>query len=484
MNHKKPQWSICPECKGRGKKSRRIRKKMRIRYQAQLEQFEQSGAIGKAPEPPKGHLESCVHCKGSGLVASSVDHLTDDKKTPADFPHIAIIGAGIGGVALAVACLHRGIPFTLFERDNTFESRSQGYGLTLQQASKAIQGLGITSLKQGMFSTRHVVHTTDGRIIGEWGMRKWLQTNSRTTKKRANVHIARQSLRLELLEQLGGAQQVQWSHQLVDITENDQHGIQLSFQVDGVEKHTTADLVVGADGIRSAVRQLSLGDDLNPLRYLGCIVILGICKLDALEGIDHELLDAATVFQTVNGHDRMYMMPFTENSVMWQFSCPMSEKEARNLSKLGTHALKQATLDKTNWHDPVPQIVQATLETDITGYPVYDRELLKPGWLQKNKKITLIGDAAHPMSPFKGQGANQALLDALSLARSIYKSCGFKSEWRTKGIRPQVLNEFESEMLTRSAIKVKDSRKAAQLLHSDLVLHKGDAPRGREIETD
>jgi hypothetical protein len=43
---------------------------------------------------------------------------------------------------LAVACLHRGI-FTLYERDSSFEARSQGYGLTLQQASKAIEGLGI-----------------------------------------------------------------------------------------------------------------------------------------------------------------------------------------------------------------------------------------------------------------------------------------------------------------------------------------------------
>ena len=50
-----------------------------------------------------------------------------------NYPHVAIIGGGIGGVALAVACLHRGIPFTLYERDANFEARTQGYGLTLQQ---------------------------------------------------------------------------------------------------------------------------------------------------------------------------------------------------------------------------------------------------------------------------------------------------------------------------------------------------------------
>ena len=76
---------------------------------------------------------------------------------------IAIIGGGIGGVALAAACLHRGIPFTLYERDKSFDIRSQGYGLTLQQTSKAIEGFGVTSLKDGVVSTKHVVHTTDGR---------------------------------------------------------------------------------------------------------------------------------------------------------------------------------------------------------------------------------------------------------------------------------------------------------------------------------
>jgi 2-polyprenyl-6-methoxyphenol hydroxylase-like FAD-dependent oxidoreductase len=56
-----------------------------------------------------------------------------------DYPHIAIIGGGIAGVALGVACLHRGIPYTIYERDMDFAARSQGYGLTLQQASKAIE---------------------------------------------------------------------------------------------------------------------------------------------------------------------------------------------------------------------------------------------------------------------------------------------------------------------------------------------------------
>ncbi len=450
---------------------------MLLRYQMELNQFEKTRGEETAPVRPKGHLYSCLNCCGSGLLPASSPPIADKE----NYPHVAIIGGGIGGVALAVGCLHRGIPFTLYERDSHFDARSQGYGLTLQQASKAIEGLGIFSLDEGVISTKHVVHTTEGKVIGEWGIRKWMQSNAKTSTKRSNIHISRQSLRLGLLQQLGGHDAVQWSHQLIDFKECEDKGVELRFEVNGEIKNSKADLVVGADGIRSSVRRLLIGEDITPLRYLGCIVILGICPLSALEGLTSSLLDSATVFQTANGNERIYMMPYTSDSVMWQLSFPMSEKEAKALSAQGLQALKKEACRRTQWHDPIPQILTATLEAQISGYPVYDRELLDSELLEKSGQVTLIGDAAHPMSPFKGQGANQALLDALSLARKISRGCRVASEWRKIGVRESVLTEFESEMLERSASKVKDSAEAAQFLHSEIVLHEGDEPRGRDL---
>lgn len=478
VENEEVSWTMCLECHGRGKKSRGLTKKARLLYQAALDQFEKTNGEGTTPVPPKGHLHSCPKCFGSGLLRSSSSTVADQE----NYPHLAIIGGGIGGVALAVACLHRGIPFTLYERDDNFEARSQGYGLTLQQASKAIEGLGIFSLEEGVVSTRHLVHTTDGKVIGEWGVRKWTQSDAKTFQKRTNIHIARQSLRLALLQQLGGQDSVQWGHQLVDFKECDGNGVDLSFQVDGKIKNAKADLVVGADGIRSSVRRLLIGDNISALRYLGCIVILGICTLKTLEGLDSPLLDSATVFQTANGNERIYIMPYASDSVMWQLSFPMSEEDAKALSAQGPQALKEEALRRTLWHNPIPQILEATLEAQISGYPVYDRELLEPELLAKAQKVTLIGDAAHPMSPFKGQGANQALLDALSLARVISRGCRPSSQWRKAGIRESVLTEFESEMLERSATKVNDSAAAAQFLHSEIVLYEGDEPRGRILK--
>jgi 2-polyprenyl-6-methoxyphenol hydroxylase-like FAD-dependent oxidoreductase len=470
-------WATCPECKGHGKKSQKLRKKERLRYQLAVEAFEKSNNEGAPPKQPTSHLITCTTCSGSGLQSTALPPIPDTENNP----HVAIIGGGIGGMALAVACLHRGIPFTLYERDQNFDARSQGYGLTLQQASKAMEGFGIFNLKDGIVSSRHLVHTTDGTVIAEWGNRKWMQNEAVKSPKRTNIHIARQALRSALLEQLGN-HGINWGHQLTGIDDAENQNIRLDFLVDGKTKTTTADLVVGADGIRSAVRKLVIGDKKAPLRYLDCMVILGICPLSVLEDLESPLLDSATVFQTANGEERIYVMPFSKDQIMWQLSFPISELKAKALSNLGTKSLQQEAQKRTQWHAPIPQIIAATNENQISGYPVYDRELLTPELLQSGNQITLIGDAAHPMSPFKGQGANQALLDALLLARTIIKECRPRSNWRENGIRAAVLTSFETEMLARSATKVNDSAAAARFLHSEIVLYKADEPRGKVLK--
>lgn len=452
-------WSVCQNCKGQGKKNRRQPKKSLIQQEKVATKNEQI---------------ACKSCLGSGILPSANFPQVDNE----NYPHVAIIGAGIGGVALAVACLHRGIPFTIYERDKSFSDRSQGYGLTLQQASKAIKGFGLFSLEEeAVVSTKHIVHTSDGKIIGEWGLRKWLPSDTKKQAKHSNLHISRQALRSALLDQLDENNSVQWGHQLVDFKESE-NNIDLSFQVNGEIKKVQTDILIGADGIRSSVRKLLLGEEIAPLRYLDCMVILGICKLNALENTKSPLLDGATVFQTANGKERIYMMPYSKEAIMWQLSFPISEEAAKEISKKGKNTLKEEAIQRTNWHTPIPEIIKATLVSEISGYPVYDREIVTTELLKTGKNITLIGDAAHPMSPFKGQGANQALLDALSLAREITKKCTKSSNWKEIGIRKSVLNEFESEMITRSASKVKDSAEAAKFLHTEIALFEGNQPRG------
>lgn len=104
---------------------------------------------------------------------------------------------------------------------------------------------------------------------------------------------------------------------------------------------------------------------------------------------------------------------------------------------------------------------------EVTGYPAFDRPPLDTHTCRfgsnndintsvqskVDQHVTIIGDAAHPMSPFKGQGANQALIDALHLARGLNK---VKHIFETEeDVLFEMLGNFEGEMLQRSEVKVK-----------------------------
>ena len=121
-------------------------------------------------------------------------------------------------------------------------------------------------------------------------------------------------------------------------------------------------------------------------------------------------------------------MPYSKknNEYMWQLSFPIdNENAAIELSRHGPKALKKEALRRCcSWHNPIPQLLQATPTELVSGYPVYDRDLLTedvlsasretslPKTLENSVKrpfasvpVTLLGDAAHPMSPFKVGGS-------------------------------------------------------------------------------
>jgi len=153
--------------------------------------------------------------------------------------------------------------------------------------------------------------------------------------------------------------------------------------------------------------------------------------------------DGETVFQTADGTTRMYAMPFArkgmetagaaqfsniqrevnpeileskvtkegDGETMWQLSFPMSERDAILLSKKGPSELKKEAIIRCNsWHSPIPEMLETTPDELISGYPVYDREIVSNELFRHGDKndskcfsdrVTMIGDAAHPMSPFK-----------------------------------------------------------------------------------
>jgi salicylate hydroxylase len=180
------------------------------------------------------------------------------------------------------------------------------------------------------------------------------------------------------------------------------------------------------------------------------------------------------------------MMPYSSKAYMWQLSFPMDEPTAKALSWRGPQALKEESIKMyQSWHNPIPPILQQTSSSLVSAYPVYDREWLTQDMLNSSSlfsRVTLLGEAAHPMSPFKGQGANQALLDAHLLAQHLYKSFGTEDATTNKdypSLLAGVLEAFEEEMLTRSSVKVEASDKAVlHFLQTEIAIQEENVTRG------
>ena len=388
---------------------------------------------------------------------------------------IIVAGGGIGGAALAVSLQKKGFEVIVLESDENFESRAQGYGLTVQ-ATNAMHAMGVDISSDDAPSTSHYTFSSDGNIIGFFG--EAFGTRSKDRKEVQNsgrfIHIPRQVLRKRIVEAVRPGT-IRWNSKLKSFKENED-GVEVTL-MDG--SSLKAALLIGSDGIFSTVRrQLNLpGDRLN---YVGLCVVLGIVDDNVLK----VPLAKRRIFETVDGTTRLYAMPFTTTSTMWQLSFPCSEETARMYTKDAMTLKKEITRRCEKWHQPIPELLKCTPLDCMSGYPVYDRDLLDPLVLRppniKRRRVTVIGDAAHPMTPFKAQGANQAISDAVLFADLLLEGVGKLGP--IDGF-DYALPIFEKKMLARSSRMVVGSREKAKEMHSALALQPARKAQ-REAEFD
>ena len=396
--------------------------------------------------------------QGSAAAAALAGQVVDVSQCG----RILVAGGGIGGAALAVALQNKGFDVVVLEADKCFDARAQGYGLTIQRQD-ALQAMGINLAQDDAPSTSHYTFTADGQILGFFG--EAFATNVRREAENSGrfIHIPRQRLRSRLVDAVRPGI-IRWDSKLKSFApRSGGEGVRVTL-TDGT--HLDAALLVGCDGIFSTVRrQLDIpGDRLN---YVGLMVVLGI-----MEGTTAVPWTRRRIFETVDGTTRIYAMPFTTTSTMWQLSFPCPETAARVLEK-DPAALKSEIMRRcASWYAPIPELIAATPLEGMSGYPVYDRELLEPDALRSSAqllapRVTLIGDAAHPMTPFRAQGANQALSDAVLLADCLVD--GVRDHGPQAGL-DAALPLFEHRMQSRAARAVVASREKARELHSSFAL--------------
>ncbi|MFE3743257.1 FAD-dependent monooxygenase [Streptomyces sp. NPDC059134] len=364
-------------------------------------------------------------------------------------PEIAVVGAGIGGLTLAGALASHGAPYVVHEQ--TRELAEVGAGVQLSpNAVRPLLRLGL-----GPALEEHAVRVEAMEVRG-WNGRPIARTPLGAacermfgapylTIHRAHLHEALLSLvdrdRLGLGRRLSSA----YEHP-------DGSGVRLTFD-DGTVR--AADVVVGADGIHSTVRETLRRDE--PV-HSGLGIYRGLVPVDALPDGAHARL--VRLWLGPGGHFVCY--PVASGAYLsYAATVPCASSAGESWSRPGDPEALRAVFG--TWTGLVADIVTAVDATH--RWALHDRPALRT-W--STDRITLLGDAAHPMLPFLAQGANQAIEDAMDLAACLADA--------PLGEIPRRLARYQSLRIPRTAEIQRGSRGNAALLH----LPDGAAQRRRD----
>lgn len=347
---------------------------------------------------------------------------------------VGIAGAGPGGLATAIALKKQGIEVQIYERARAF--RPIGAGLTLSpnglRSLKAIDPDIVRKLKsQGSQIKRFKVRTS------KWGLP--IITQKMTGEEYDLPFLAVRWFRLqEILRSQLPSNCLHLNHQLTDFKQDDQ-SVQLLFD-NG--KTTTVDLLVGADGIRSAVRKQLF--DVEPPTYGGWMTWRGLLKYQ------HRLLPPHQASVFAQKGKIFLLLDNGDGYISWSLEM-ISETSDR--SKNDWETKERVVRELSKWHPVVQEIINLTDAEVIVERPVC-QPLVLPQW-SKNR-VTLVGDAAHYMGPALGQGTNSTFEDVWVLSDCLSKHSNSN----------KALEDYEKIRLERSTIvQYRTLFSAAQMLN-------------------
>ncbi|MBE9376190.1 FAD-dependent monooxygenase [Saccharopolyspora sp. HNM0983] len=363
-------------------------------------------------------------------------------------PQVAIIGGGIGGLTLALALQQHGIDAHIHER--TPHLREVGAAVALSaNGTRVLHRLGLAD----QLAAHSATPTELIYRHGHSGHRVHALTAGEDYRHRFGAPyygIHRADLQ-RLLAEACAEHTVHLDRRLVDIAP-DGHGHRLAF-ADGTE--TRADIVVGADGVRSTVRDFITGTD--PAVYSGTSGFRGLVARDEAPGLPDP--DAIQFWMGPGAHVLHY--PIGDGSVI-NFLAVVDEP-ARWDDDTWVRRADPADLAApfTDWHPGLRDLIAAS---DLhQRWALFGQQPLNR-WHRDG--LVLLGDAAHAMLPHHGQGANQTIEDAATLAACLTGDHD----------RDQALTRYTRLRRARTRAVQRSSWVASGLLH----LPDGPAARDRD----
>jgi 2-polyprenyl-6-methoxyphenol hydroxylase-like FAD-dependent oxidoreductase len=340
-----------------------------------------------------------------------------------------IIGAGPGGLTAAIALSQVGINVQVFERAARPEVAGAGLAL-YPNATRVLAtlGLGDAVAGAGMPIEMAEIRTWQGKVLTRSNVGRLSAISGAPA-----IAIHRADLQRILLE-VAGQSRIQFGAELRGFVQNGD-GVVASF-ADGAE--VRADVLVGADGLYSPVRAQLLGA--TPPRYAGYLAWRGIASLEPPN------VPAGCGFEAWGRGARFGMFRIGGGRVYW-FATANGPEHGRD----GPGGRKRDVLERFRaWAAPVPAIIDATDADAILRHDIYDREPA-PRWSEG--RVTLLGDAAHPMTPNLAQGAAQAIEDGLALATCLTEELAVV----------EALRRYERWRQPRTATLVAQSRRLGQV---------------------
>jgi salicylate hydroxylase len=314
--------------------------------------------------------------------------------------HALVIGAGIGGTAAAIALRRAGLDVSLFEQ--TMTQREVGAGIQISpNASRLLgrYGLGDAMARDAVRPSAVVFRRwQDGRVLG----REELGDTIENCYGSPYYHFHRADL-IALLADAFGPEEIKLGRRLIDV-EQDERGVTAHFE-DGTSER--GDLLIGADGIHSRVRERLFGKE-KP-RFSGQIAYRGLAPAERVAHLGLPL--DVTNWLGPGGHFVHY---FVSSGRFLNFVAVSEEATWTREQWSDRGSISDAARIYEGWHPQIATILNAVDET--FKWALFDRNPL-PEWTLGC--VALLGDACHPMLPFMAQGAAQAIEDGAVLAACL-----------------------------------------------------------------